>query len=282
MACIIDFGKYTGESLANVFEIDFKYVDWLYSATNNETIKNAIKDFIRTKKASILKLYCTTCGNVKIGTVQFKTKKDAKQMISQWLKYSYSGYRPSQDELGWIIPLLEMHPHFEEKALDMIDLEVCYHPPAFHFNIKKSNGECEDISYNKCLSSTTNTRRHATLKACRDIIRPQIRNFKEAILNQKDLCCSVTGKPLCKNNIHIDHDYSKLPFTDIVDNFLTHEGLKHEDIDVISLGITHTFKDEELCRRWFQYHQSVAVLRALDKEHHMCVHNNKPCRSLVK
>ena len=269
MAYILQYGKYRGMPLFDVFESDFKYLDWLHSVTNCIELKLHIKDFIKQKKGATVNQYQVNCGKVHIGALQFKTKKDAKAMISQWLKYSYSGYVPSDEELSWIVPLLQMHPRFEEKALDMVAIEVSYSPPAFHFNIIKSDGTCEDMSYNKCLSGCANSKRHATLKACRDIIRPQIKEFRDGLLARGHVHCSVTGKRLCVNSMHIDHDYDQLPFRDMVSTFLGKEGLEYEDVEVLSLGVWHAFKDEELSKRWFDYHKDFAVLRVLDKEVHM-------------
>lgn len=271
MSYVLPFGKYKGKQISTVFDDDSKYVDWLHSATECITIKQHIRDFIRQKKDAVVNEFAACNGKVHIGTLQFKTKKDAKAMVSQWLKYSYSGYVATEEELAWIVPLLQLHPRFEEKALDMVGVEVQYSSPAFHFNIIKSDDTYEDISYIKCLSGCANSKRHAVLKACRDIIRPQIKEFKEAVLGQGHVHCSVTGKRLCADTMHIDHDYSKLPFREIVAEFFKKEGVECEDVEVTSLGVWHTFRDAELRQRWFDYHKDVAVLRVLDKEHHMRV-----------
>ena len=80
MAFVLQFGKYKGTMLATVFESDFKYVDWLHTVTDCDEVKQQIIDFVKLKKLAVIKEYAVCDGKVHIGTLQFKTKKDAKAM----------------------------------------------------------------------------------------------------------------------------------------------------------------------------------------------------------
>lgn len=266
----LSFGKYTGKTIEEVFAIDHKYLDWICNKSINFLAAKAIHEYITTKKQEIINKYTVESGRYSLGPLKFKTKIDAKKMISEWLHTSYTGYIPSDEEMQWIIPLLQMHPRFEEKGgLMMTGVNVTYSPPAYHLNMILENDNTVDISYNKCLVKSANSQRNAVMKALRDIIRPQIASFKANIIANGDIRCAITDKILDSSELHIDHNFDILPFRTIVDNFMSKENRQIDDIRVVSRGITHDLEDTDLHDRWYKYHESVAILRPLQKHVNM-------------
>ena len=74
--------------------------------------------------------------------------------------------------------------------------------------------------------------------------------------------CSVC--PLCfvdmrrGAGLHVDH---KIPFTNLLADFLAANGLTYEGICIEDLGIDSRFKDRTLASAWQDYHRHNAVLR---------------------
>ena len=268
MSYQIDFGKYRGQYLVDVFENDPKYCDWVIRSSYKETFELELSQLVRTRKDNIYKKFISNNRKYKLGNLSFDTKCSMKSMVSEWLRYSYTGYLPTDDEMKWIIPLLEMHPRYEMKSVDMVGIKVSYSPPAFHFAFVKKDMSSVDISYNKCLNGNLSKQKNQVLRACRDIIRPQIKELLDK-LDPNRIVCAITGDVLKREDVHMDHHYEQMPFIKIIQDFLKNEGLKWQDIEVVSKGVTHGFVSKELEQRLYEYHKSVSIIRPIHKKLNM-------------
>lgn len=262
---MITFGKYSGKTVRDMFA-DPKYMRWAYSTVDRPEFRHTVDEFIRTEKSKII-------DNRDVGTrfwlgsLGFKTKAAAKSMVSLWLKTSVPGYLPTPAEHEWIIPLLQMHPRWDEKSERMSTIAVDYIDSSYCFVIVRDDNTREDISYNKCLNVTADSKYSREIKAFRDAITPQIIEYKTALFCKEiQPVCVMTGVLLTWDTTHIDHDFTEREFCAIVKDFVAIAG---QPPLVVSAGTRHHFSDNVYQELWCDYHRTHAILRPLDKQYHI-------------
>jgi hypothetical protein len=141
------------------------------------------------------------------------------------------------------------------------------------FYLHRLDGTTTDIGFRKSLKPLNNKQKIA--KACRTAVQPSIDKFKKTIKYGVD-CCSITGIVLYEFNSHIDHYQPQ--FNEIVLDWFNSLQLTDNDIDVIAdqfvnksmdnNSITY-FTNYDMANDFKNYHDSVAVLRCIDKHENM-------------
>lgn len=192
---------------------------------------------------------------MKLGDKVFKTKKEAKTFVSQYLK---THNKIDINDKIWILDLLQMHPRWLQKSADMKDITIKKTDRGQNaFHLIKNTGELEDISYLKCFNGENE---HLLLyKALRYDIEKQIISFRNQIF-ESDVSCEICSEILQNNSTtHIDHI---IPFSDIAKEFLSQFG----HIETKSTGYNRTIVDETIRKKWFEYHLKHAKLRPLCSE----------------
>ena len=145
--------------------------------------------------------------------------------------------------------------------------------------IISSNGSRIPLTKNKFSKafekkkSASSISRSAIISALRDLIQPQINefriNFKKELIKlsaggdynklNKKLQCPITGKRLNNKN-HIDHH--PISFIELADNWLESVGFKaYTDLPVRKTKSGIVFKDQILEKSWIDYHNQKAQLR---------------------
>lgn len=110
------------------------------------------------------------------------------------------------------------------------------------------------------------------LMAMRQIIEPQIIQYRRSVLRQVDgkkaggVKCAITGKPISAGSFHIDHKY---PFKNIVEEWCREMRVDLENLDVYCRGTKCYFKNTDLAESFFDYHMINATLQVLVAEENL-------------
>lgn len=175
----------------------------------------------------------------KFGDMTFHTKKDAKSYVQSYLKKAPIGLINDADTY-WILDLLQNHPRWEDKSENMISLSIQYIYGNNAFFINKTDGTSTDISYIKCFDPPTQSMK--VNGAFRAEIKDQVETFKTEELNKcadNTFTClpCKTQMPIDRSNIHVDHHKDFLPFSRMVQTFMSLNQLTYETIETIDIGI---------------------------------------------
>jgi len=132
------------------------------------------------------------------------------------------------------------------------------------FWLYRFDGTSTDISY--LISKIKKDDKFSDFKAaCRNIILPQIQEFKLQSFNKsKEIICPISNDILTFYNCHIDHDIPK--FKDIINTFVKDnnindfESLIQKDKDGQLIPIIN---NEKIKDAFFNFHKKTAKLRVL-------------------
>lgn len=104
------------------------------------------------------------------------------------------------------------------------------------------------------------------LAAMRQIIEPQIINYRNSVLRQlrgpmsHKIKCAISGEVLNAGEFHIDHKYA---FKNIVEEFCRSYKIDLENLDVYCRGTKCYLRDTNLAEAFFDYHTMNASLQAV-------------------
>jgi hypothetical protein len=191
---------------------------------------------------------------MELGNKKFKSKKETKEFVSQYLKSNDS---VDVSDKPWILDLLKKHPRWNEKSVSLKDVVIKKTDRGQNaFHLIKNNGDIEDISYLKCLNGENE--KQLLYKAMRHEINGQIEQFRKKIFNTTQTVeCELCSKSLKNDpNTHIDHVN---PFIDIANSFLDFE----PNVQTKSTGYVRIIIDENIRQKWWKYHETYATLRPL-------------------
>lgn len=200
-----------------------------------------------------------------LGTVGFQTKKKLKTFVQEFLALAPEGYRPTEKSRQWIDRLFSRHPD-KDRVLNFHQKKIRIQS---YFKFKcfsiLENGSYEPISFHKCLSYNRCT---DVKKAFRDAISFSIMKFKrEKFKNRVLIPCDLCGNPLYREDCDIDHHFEKLPFNEILNDFLMKNQLDLNSIDIERTNrlLRYELANKSLRKRFKSYHDRVAHLRAIHR-----------------
>jgi hypothetical protein len=104
------------------------------------------------------------------------------------------------------------------------------------------------------------TNRNDVIRALRNIIEPQIKQYRVRVRSAKVIKSSVTGKPIF-GPYHVDHVY---PFIRLVEEWCRENGYDLETLAVRCRGASCKLVSAEVAESWFDYHMLNAKLQVLD------------------
>lgn len=109
-------------------------------------------------------------------------------------------------------------------------------------------------------------KRSQVLKAFRDTIAPQIKEFKDST-HQLQTRCAISNCPLalCPGGWHVDHVY---PFSKLVEDFMLEQELELCHIPLSGRGQKKKLPTF-IAESWSQYHKDKAVLQGLCKRQNL-------------
>lgn len=136
------------------------------------------------------------------------------------------------------------------------------------FWAERVDGTETDWSFIACLRAPTH--KAEVTAALRVLIAPQIREFRAHAYagGLTKLPCAITGIDVPFAESHVDHQPPD-HFASLVQRFFESVGIKIADVAVVPTidGVTYnSLVDEELARRWIDFHARNARLRITTKE----------------
>ncbi len=216
---------------------------------------------------------------IKIGNNTFRFKKDAlnhyKKILNSYeFGESLSGqhYNDIIDLLNYDISYTDNHPNFKEiDDFEIIDIrigKVQFNTKCFELLYK--NGETDYISYRLRITKPKENPFNNFIQAARNIIQKDITSVKQAYFDKFSkkgfVPCQETGILSKWEELVVDHRQPNT-FSIIVDRFIE---LNKVDLKSIEYKIDENnfslFKDDELAKRFREYHKVKAVLRIVRKE----------------
>jgi hypothetical protein len=102
--------------------------------------------------------------------------------------------------------------------------------------------------------------RREVLRALRDVIEPQIREYRRRFAGKSVIKSSLTGRPIF-GPYHVDHVY---PFIRLVEEWCRENALDLETIAVRCRGAVCRLESVEMAESWFDYHALHAEFQVLD------------------
>lgn len=119
------------------------------------------------------------------------------------------------------------------------------------------------------VNDTPAEHRNKVLRALRQVIEPQIKQYRTAVRRQikgvgkYKLRCAITGEYLEHRDFHIDH---KVPFKLIVEDWCREIGKDLEHINVICRGTFCKLADPQVAENFFDYHLLHSQLQVVTAE----------------
>ena len=211
------------------------------------------------------------------GSNSFKTKKEIQNYLKQYKDSKCAGDIVEEPYLTVLLGVYQWHPEYDETWMsdDMI------------FKISKderfgemsyvviNNGRVWDFSYLKCIKGGTKekNKRFNVMNTARTLIKDQIYEFRDKnkikVNGSIKFKCEIDGKLYNPTDIHIDHNYEKLTFLTILDNFLTENNLTYETIPLVDDGEFYHNMTEKHKKLWKEYHKKNAILRCIFKTYNL-------------
>lgn len=102
--------------------------------------------------------------------------------------------------------------------------------------------------------------RRDVLRSLRDIVEPQIREYRRRFAGKSVIKSSLTGRPIL-GTYHVDHVY---PFIRLVEEWCRENALDLETIAVKCRGAVCRLASTDLAESWFDYHALHAEFQVLD------------------
>ena len=192
------------------------------------------------------------------------TKTEAKKIIKEEILPKYKNFQNiSPEHFDFMMKILLNHQDAMEKigcGVKNIFVAPSGMYGGHNFWIRRVDDTVIDFSYLKCFAKTT--LKDDYLKACRLAIDPAIIAFRDKAFNGAEtVICPIENRPITREESHVDHD-EPLPFIILAKMFFEKEKLELEKIGFTN-GVGTRFKDAELEKRWFCFHNRYARLRVI-------------------
>lgn len=226
----------------------------------------AIKDKDTGRGASQSKKKVGVAIPTTIGTMEFKTKTDAADYVSELLQR----YSPGQQLVGadaeLILSLVRRHPNYFEKSEGGV-AGIVVVPDRFGsqcFAIERSDGSLASFSYHSCLTPPSPKMKAALAARCE--VSAQILAVRaERIGARKTVRCEVSGSDIMAKHAHVAH-IAPDTLDVLLTGFCTQARVSPDHIEVEALpdppGFSR-FTDRALAADWVAYHQKHAKLRVV-------------------
>lgn len=208
---------------------------------------------------------------IKIGEIEFATKKGALTHFKAILNSYDFGQELSTTDFNDIMNLLETHPRVKEKigvGIDKVRIaKVQYNTKSFE--LVRIDGSTEFFSYTKRINAPkTNFTKFR--EACRQAIQDDLRSVKlgyfEKHSKKGQVKCQESNEIAKYEELNVDHRQPNT-FSVIVDRFIELNKLDIENIEYLQVdGGPNELKDEKLKQEFRIYHQDKANLRIVKKD----------------
>lgn len=193
---------------------------------------------------------------ITIGPHKFRYKKGVLLHFKEMLANGEVGDELPYDELS---SLIARHPDYEPCWLDGAVFAIGRAAMGHKcFRVANNTGSFP-FSYHKCVSSSDRFKyvRRNVQMAARLAIVCQINEFRA----KAEPICAVSGEHLSPEQIHVDHDFTRKTFQDLLDGWLRDNKWKYDDIPLIKGDDEMYHIDEPYKWSWRDFHKQHARLR---------------------
>ena len=202
-----------------------------------------------------------------LGNKEFKNKDAIKKYFQEYHNKYSIGTILNGEYKDVMIDLVKWHPNYDDWNINgPVEFKIHYDCFGNKNYRMMSNGEWNDesFSYIKCIRKPTkeNNHRRNVISASRNAIMSQIEEYRNSQCTQQGYLCEICNTYVYKEDIHIDHNFDKLTFQQILDDFLKENGKTYNDLKVMSKNTLQQFDNSDR-EEWSKYHQSRAMLRCL-------------------
>lgn len=207
---------------------------------------------------------------IKVGEIEFATKKDALTHYKTILNAYNLGEELNMNDFNDIMNLLETHPRAKEKigvGIDKVRIaKVQYNTKSFE--LVRNDSSTEFFSYTKRINAPkTNFTKFR--EACRQAIQDDLRSVKldyfEKNSKKGQVKCQESKELAKYEELTVDHRQPNT-FSVIVDRFIELNNLDLEKIEYTQVdGGQNELKDDKLKQEFRKYHQDKANLRIVKK-----------------
>lgn len=207
---------------------------------------------------------------IKIGEIEFSTKKDALTHYKIILNTYEFGEELTTNDFNDIMNLLETHPRVKEKigvGIEKVRIaKVQYNTKSFE--LIRIDGSTAFFSYTKRIN-TPKTNFTKFREACRQAVQDDLRSVKleyfEKYSNKGQVKCQESKELAKYEELNIDHRQPNT-FSVIVDRFIELNNLDIEKIEYIQVdGGPNELEDNNLKQKFRKYHKDKANLRIVKK-----------------
>jgi hypothetical protein len=208
----------------------------------------------------------------KIGSLSFKTKKEAKEYFKSMLARYSDGQSVSEEDSGILNGLIERHPEAGQKIGTGITrfFRDRAEQGTSCFWIERNDGSKTEFSYLTCVDAKGKSLYQEFAEACREAVRADLVASKKAYFGQYAdntgrVGCEISGEMIRFDESHLDHK-KPMTFQVIVRTFIAANRIEIST-DMLSepadKQFATTFVDDDLKARFIEYHHSVAQLRVI-------------------
>jgi len=217
----------------------------------------------------------------------FSSKKDAKMFFKNMLSRYRNKQEISSDDAPLLRVLLERHPEAVEKI--GCGVKRFYRDGTGMgtdcFWIERDDGSKTDFSYISCVDAKSNSLYQEFAEACRqavqaDLDHAKVRHFEVHGNGEGKVRCEVSGEMVGLKESHLDHA-KPMTFQVIVQTFITANKIEIA-LEMLSEPADHqfvtTFVDEDLARRFREYHRGVMQLRIIKAKENLSLGGSERMR----
>ncbi|MDY0089990.1 MAG: DCL family protein [Flavobacteriaceae bacterium] len=207
---------------------------------------------------------------IQIGTLSFKSKKEALTHFKQILNSYDFGETLNANDFNEVYELLKTHEKVKEKigvGIKEIKVDVIRSKTKCFYLIR-NDLTIESFSYTRRINGGFNAKTKFS-RACRNIINEDLRNVKLEYFRQNSkngqVKCQETGE-LCKwEELNIDHRQPNT-FSMILERFIEVNNIDINKIEYEEIiDSVYTLKNKKLAEDFRKYHKDKANLRLVKK-----------------
>jgi hypothetical protein len=213
----------------------------------------------------------------KLGNINFKNKKQITNYIKAYKNSHMAGHVVEEPHRSVLLDLLKWHPRSVEFLIPDFHQDIEINTDDYggtNFKIKVEPSVWKVFSYYTCIKaqSPQNEHRSNVIKASRSAISDIVKNFKLNRIQMEDLgnvCkCAIDGNLYLVEHIHVDHDFTKITFQRLLDDYLLSKNKTYKDIKPFDTGSGWILTGNDFIE-WVAYHEKHAVLRCIHKKYNL-------------
>ncbi len=195
------------------------------------------------------------------------TKKAQTERCQEILHRVRPGEKISGSDHDFLLSVFQQHREWDLKrgvGIDYITVNLTTHGNKCFF-LHRTDGSVTDISFHKAIKGFKPV--NDVIKACREAIDPEVKQFRQANVVYYSTRCPITGQVLTPETTHIDHYDST--FSEVFNQWST-----SYDVNYLFSQVNTTedledrtyFVNDDLAEDFRQFHNNHTHLRAVSKE----------------